>query len=245
MKASLPFTNNKRYLIAASQYLQATKEWFLRTPERALNQAYNAVMQIKSIEDEYLSESAKSSDYLISFVETDFARELAIAKLRLAEFKASCLVLGVPVSAHLDKLTFMDGVLAKYISKQKTGQPLLPPSSVENIDHSGLKNQLTRKNIGVGDMKTTSEQETSLAKAIAETIGKTKKELASKTEAEVAKNLQSSNMSIKTIITGTAIKYTLLLVLLPLLYQQISKQFFQPNNTTTIQQEQEQRSPKE
>ena len=97
MKVSPFFTNSKSYVQATSyEYLQATKQWFFKTPERALNQAYNAALTIKSIEDEYFqsgkisTDSANYSDrgnYLMSFVRTDFERELMIAKLRLAEFK--------------------------------------------------------------------------------------------------------------------------------------------------------------
>lgn len=254
MKASTFFTNSKGYLHTTSkQYLYSAKQWFFKTPERALNQAYNAALTIQSIEDEYfqggkiLTNSVNvsdRSDYLMSLVRTDFQKELTIAKLRLTEFKASCLVLGIPVSAHLDKLSFLDGVLAKYISKENTSAPLAPLPLAEKFDSSQVKSQPAPATIGTVDVKTASDQGISLPKSLAETIGKAKKEFNSKAEAEAAKDLQNSRNKISAAITGTAIKYILLLVVIPLMYQQLSKHFFQPASTATLQQELEHRSQK-
>ncbi len=254
MKVSPFFTNSKSYLHATSyEYLQATKQWFFKTPERALNQAYNAALTIKSIEDDYFQSGKISTDsvndsdrgdYLMSFVRTDFERELMIAKLRLAEFKASCLILGVPVYAHLDKLCFLDEVLAKYVSKPNTSAALAPLPPVEKIDSSQVKNQPNSATTSVVDVKTASIERTSLVKANGELIGKVKNELNSKAEAAVVKKLQNPKIRISAAITGTAIKYVLPLILVPLLYQQLSKNIFQPASTATLQQELEHRSHK-
>ncbi|MCA1993860.1 MAG: hypothetical protein LDL41_17710, partial [Coleofasciculus sp. S288] len=225
MKASTFFTNSKGYLHTTSkQYLYSAKQWFFKTPERALNQAYNAALTIQSIEDEYFQggkistnsvNASDRSDYLMSLVRTDFEKELMIAKLRLTEFKASCLVLGIPVSAHLDKLSFLDGVLAKYISKENTSAPLAPLPPSEKIDSS----QPVLATVGIVDVKTASDSGISLPKSLGGTIRKAKKELNFKAEAEATKDLQNSRNRISAAITGTAIKYILLLVVIPLMYQ--------------------------
>ncbi len=244
MKASSFFTNSKEYLHTANQqYLDATKEWFFKTPERALNQACNAALTIKSIEDEYFQsgkisrDSTDCSDYLMSFVRADFERELTIAKLRLAEFKASCLVLGVPVSAHLEKLSFLDGVLAKYVSQKNDSAVLaaLPPA--KTVDSNPANSQPEPVNAGVFHAA-------AVGNSVPEAIAQVKPELNSKVEAGVAREMQNPKIRISALITSTAIKYTVLLVLLPLLYQQLSKHFFQPASTANLQQELELRSHK-
>lgn len=247
MKASTLFTNNDDSLSTTSKpYLFPIKKWVFNTPERALNQAYNAALRIQAIEDEYFQgykisiNSDDYSDYLMSFVRTDFQRELIISKLRLLEFKTSCLVLSIPVSAHLEKLSFLDGVLAKYVSQEYTSVALTPLIPSEKIDSSSEKNQLPSATVSVVDVKKTSEQKTSLPKV----IGKAKTEKEAKAKADASQNLRNSSINIKTAITGAAIKYTVLLVVLPLLYQQVSKQFFQPASTATLQQELEHRSHK-
>lgn len=240
MKASTFFTNSKGYLRTTNQeYLNATKQWFFKTPERALNQAYNAALKIQSIENEYFQgykisiSSTDCSDYLMSFVRADFQRELMISKLRLAEFKASCLILGVPVSAHLDKLSFLDGILAKYVSKENQSVAIAALPTVEKIDSNPVKQQSVPVNLGVVNVKASSDLDTGLLKTNSDSAEKVKKEL----DSAVVKKMQNPKIKISAAITSTALKYTVLLVVLPLLYQQVSKHFFQPASTATLQQE--------
>lgn len=243
MKASSLFTNSKEYLHTTNQqYLDATKEWFFKTPERALNQAYNAALTIKSIEDEYFDsgkisrDSTDCSDYLMSFVRADFERELTIAKLRLAEFKASCLVLGIPVSAHLEKLTFLNGVLAKYVSQKNESAVVAALPPVKIVDSNPANSQPEPVNAGVFHAAT-------VGNSVPE-IAQVKPEFNFKVEAGVAQKIQDPKIRISALITSTAIKYTVLLVLVPLMYQQLSKQFFQPASTANLQHELELRSQK-
>lgn len=76
-------------------------EWFSETPERALEQAYNAALQIKATEDEYFGGgkiSADSADYgdsEMSYFRAELQKNLNITKRRLAEFKASNSVIGI------------------------------------------------------------------------------------------------------------------------------------------------------
>jgi hypothetical protein len=255
MKATSFFTNGKIYFHETShEYLNATKTWFFKTPERALDRAYNAALTIKSIEDEYfqgskiLTDSTDSSNYLMSFVKADFSRELTIAKVRLAEFKTSCLVLGVPTSAYLDKLSFLDGVLAKYVSQPNKSPTLAALPPVEKVESSQVKSQVESQSaateIAVFDVKTDVPIERGLLNTIEGAIGKVKQELGCNVEPAVAQKMQNPKIRIGALMTSTAIKYTVLLVLLPLLYQQLSKNFFQPAGTANLQQELEYRSQK-
>jgi hypothetical protein len=131
--------------------LYSAKQWFYKTPERALNQAYNSALTIKSIEDEYFQGSKISNDstdgsdlsnHLMSFVRADVEKELMIAKLRLAEFKTSCSILSIPVSDHLDKLSFLDEVLAKYISQPNPSASQSNPSASQSNPSASQPNLL-------------------------------------------------------------------------------------------------------
>lgn len=74
---------------------RAANQWFLGTPERALDQAYRAALMIKAIEDEHFNgkkisaSSGEYSDSVISYFEADLKKYLKTAKIRLAEFKSS------------------------------------------------------------------------------------------------------------------------------------------------------------
>lgn len=251
MKATSFFANGKSYFHETShEYLNATKTWFFKTPERALDRAYNAALTIKSIEDEYFQgsqipiDATDSSNYLMSFVKADFTRELTIAKVRLAEFKTSCLVLGVPTSAYLDKLSVLDGVLAKYVSQPNRSPALAALPPVEKVESSQVKSQPVAAEIAVFDVKTDVAIERGLLNTIEGAIGKVKQDLGCNVESGVAQKMQNPKIRIGALMTSTAIKYTVLLVLLPLLYQQLSKNFFQPAGTANLQQELEYRSHK-
>jgi hypothetical protein len=251
MKATSFFTNGKSYLHETShEYLHATKTWFFKTPERALDRAYNAALTIKSIEDEYfqgskiLTDSTDSSDYLMSFVQADFARELTIAKVRMAEFKTSCLVLGVPTSAYLDKLSFLDGVLAKYVAQPKKSPALATLPPVAKVESNQVESKPIAAEIAVFDVQNDVAIDRGLLNTIGGAIGKVTQELNHNVESAVAQKMQNPKIRISALMTSTAIKYTVLLVLLPLLYQQLSKNFFQPAGTANLQQELEYRSQK-
>ncbi|HAJ57997.1 MAG TPA: proton extrusion protein PcxA [Cyanobacteria bacterium UBA8543] len=226
MKTS-SFTNGQEDLLTKLKvHVGSVNQWFSKTPERSLEQAYQAALKIKSIEDEYFkgnkiaTDSASYSDYLLSFVRIDFEKELSVAKFKLAEFKASRLVLGGALSAHSAKLRFVDEVLSKYIFQPNNSAALVPVSQFDKLDSSQINSQLYPATVGVVDVKTDSDQSSFLPKSIQKTLRRVKKELNPKSEAEVVKNFHSSRNK-----TSTAIKFVLMLILLPLLTQQLSKQF--------------------
>jgi hypothetical protein len=74
---------------------RTANQWFLSTPERALDQAYKAALMIKAIEDEHFNGkkiSASSGEYtdsVISYFEADLKKYLKTIKIRLVEFKSS------------------------------------------------------------------------------------------------------------------------------------------------------------
>jgi CemA family len=76
-------------------FLRFANQWFSRTPERALDQAYRAALKIKAIEDEHFNGekiSTKSRNYgnnTISYFKSDLNKYLNIIRVRLGEFKTS------------------------------------------------------------------------------------------------------------------------------------------------------------
>ena len=69
--------------------------WLKRTPERALDEAYEAALKIKSIEDTHFNgglisdEAGNYSDSVRSLFRRDLNVYLETIKVRLIEFKAS------------------------------------------------------------------------------------------------------------------------------------------------------------
>lgn len=76
-------------------FLRFANQWFSRTPERALDQAYRAALKIKAIEDEHfhgekISVSSRSyGNNTISYFKSDLNKYLNIIRVRLGEFKTS------------------------------------------------------------------------------------------------------------------------------------------------------------
>ena len=75
--------------------LQTTNRWLLRTPERALNQAYTAALKIRALEEAHfggrpisaqMNHHSKSAQ---SYFQGELKKYLDVIKLRLIEFKAS------------------------------------------------------------------------------------------------------------------------------------------------------------
>jgi CemA family len=227
MKAS-PLVNSQEDLLTKKLKgrLGSANHWFSQTPDRALEQAYQAALKIKSIEDKHFqggeisTDSANCSDYLMSFVRVDFEKELSVAKLKLAEFKASRLVLGGSLSNHFPKLKFVDAVLAKYLSQEKAPGALVPLSQVAKFDSRQVNSQLYSATVNVVDDQMKSNKRSFLPGSIRKTIGRVKRELNPNSEAEVVQKFHVSRNK-----TSIAVKFILMLIILPLLTQQISKQF--------------------
>ncbi len=78
-----------------SNYWQQLNEWFFRTADRALDEAYKAALKIKAIEDEHFGGQKISfppnspNNSITTYFQADLTKYLNIAKLRLAEFQTS------------------------------------------------------------------------------------------------------------------------------------------------------------
>jgi hypothetical protein len=83
-----------------SQNWRKLNQWFYRTADRALDEAYKAALKIKAIEDEHFGgenipiASAATNNQVATYFQNDLNKYLNIARIRLAEFQASRTVTG-------------------------------------------------------------------------------------------------------------------------------------------------------
>ncbi len=83
-----------------SQYWRKANQWFYRTADRALDEAYKAALRIKAIEDEHFGGekietfAADNNNQVATYFQTDLNKYLGIARIRLAEFQTSRTITG-------------------------------------------------------------------------------------------------------------------------------------------------------
>jgi CemA family. len=243
------------------KYLYRAHQWYRETPHRALEQAYDAALAIKAIEDEHFGGqkiSARSGDYghsTLSYFKSELQKYLKVIQTRMVEFNASRSFLELPdrVGAkpkaghsadhhqhglHLDnkeraslifeKLEFIDGVIDKYINNSRSTAIVPVVSSVNQQVKStnstsqpdANKGSANSVKIHDGEVDIYSEEVNLLPRSLLGTLNRITKELDPEAEKEVVKNFRNSK--VKTVIS---LRFILLLILVPLLTNQLSKNF--------------------
>lgn len=243
------------------KYLYSAHQWYRETPHRALEQAYDAALAIKAIEDEHFGGqkiSARSGDYghsTLSYFKSELQKYLKVIQTRMVEFNASRSFLELPdrVGAkpkaghspdhhqhglHLDnkeraslifeKLEFIDGVIDKYINNSRSTAIVPVVSSVNQQVKSknstsqpdANKGSANSVKIHDGEVDIYSEEVNLLPRSLLGTLNRITKELDPEAEKEVVKNFRNSK--VKTVIS---LRFILLLILVPLLTNQLSKNF--------------------
>jgi CemA family len=129
------------------KYWARANQWFYRTADRALDEAYKAALKIKAIEDEHFNgqqiviSAEVNKNQVATYFQNDLNKYLNIARIRLAEFQTSRTVTGnnYPQSPDpkqfdrrnasdinpytqdieyearvLEKLSFIDEILTRY-----------------------------------------------------------------------------------------------------------------------------------
>jgi hypothetical protein len=252
--------------------LRAANQWFLDTPERALDQAYKAALMIKAIEDEHFNgnkislETSAQSSSVVAFFEADLNKYLQTVRVRLSEFKSSRSVfsgsepkriktnsidairtpalyypqdLNEKQSIIIEKLNFIDTIITKYSEKNlsETSAALVPFSSeklnqvIKSDDNNLIINETNKepqslqkdtviRNGVVTNVGTVSDKTDVLPRSILRTFSRIQQELDPKAEEKVVKNFRNSKL--KTIIS---LKFLLTLIIVPILTQQITKNF--------------------
>lgn len=243
------------------KYLYSAHQWYRETPDRALEQAYDAALAIKAIEDEHFGGqqiSARSGDYghsTLSYFKSELQKYLKVIQTRMVEFNASRFFLELPdrVGAkpkaghsadrhqhglHLDnkeraslifeKLKFIDGVIDKYINNSRSTAIVPVVSSVNqqvkstNSTSQADANKGSANSVQIhdGEVDIYSEEVNLLPRSLLGTLNRITKELDPEAEKEVVKNFRNSK--VKTVIS---LRFILLLILVPLLTNQLSKNF--------------------
>lgn len=229
MKASFSLKNTEYLRKKINEYLHAAHQWFLETPERSLEKAYKAVLMIKGIEEEYFGGKPISADLtnhsvnVMSYLQADLEKNLSIIKLNLAEFKISRSVIGISNSVLLEKLRLIDEVVAKYTFKKSTSPELVPVYETVKIESNKVNGQSYSPTVSLNKVETVSDNDKTgvLPRTIGKTLNRLQHELNDpQAEEKVVKQFRSSRAK-----TRTVVKFLLVLILVPVLTQQLSKHF--------------------
>ena len=254
--------------------LRTANQWLKKTPERALDEAYEAALKIKSIEDTHFggglitSDTGNYSDSVRSLFQRDLDVYLETIKVRLIEFKASNSVVKIVNVANpprlefqvdddstdiqtvdiideqniiLKKLKFIDEIRARYRSPDKRSKPsnkaqvntaaggVSPRSSlsarsgamgpVRRLDDE-LVERLTKREAARDEAQSFADKTGVVPRSILRTVDRIKRELDPEAETEIVEEFRESKAR-----TFSAIYFILLLIVVPLLTQQVSKNF--------------------
>lgn len=196
-------------------------QWFFDTPQRALLEAYKAAQEIRNIEIEYFGsqkisvESASYTENVMSYWQGCLNRNLTIIKLRLAEFKLSRSVLNIANTDLLEKLKLIDEVTDKYTS--------IKESLIPNFEPTGLGSNKVSPNSDspkVVKLPPVSQKTGVIPRSIGRAINKIQTDLTPQAEEEFVRNYRISKSR-----TRTAFRFIMILIIVPLLTQRLSKLF--------------------
>lgn len=258
----------RTFFAKVTESLRYATEWFSETPERALDRAYNAALQIKAIEDEYFggnkitfNSNTEYGDSVMSYFRGELAKNLNIAKSRLVEFRASRSFLSISerqptkekgvngslngdinyqldsaerANIILEKLKFIDFVIAKYAYEQRTAQTdnslslvVVSKKSDFDLDAEEISSLdpddplfIPTNSAGIRTDDSVSDKTGILPRSIFKTINRLQKELDPQSEEEVVKKFRKSKAK-----TTISIRFILILIIVPLLTYQLSKLF--------------------
>ncbi|MBD2136204.1 proton extrusion protein PcxA [Anabaena sp. FACHB-1237] len=223
-------------------FLLSAYRWYLLTPERALIEAYQAAIKIKEIEDQHFngnkidSQSTNYSPSVLEYFQGDLRTLLKTIEMRLTEFKASrwfaneskqkaAIKANITYSSAeiiLEKLQFIDEITAKYTNKY-IGQNeqnvnsqvvIIPKDFIENTQTTRKKTITNSPNKPKGKADSTGI----LPRSILSTISRLQVELDPESEEDVVKNFRQSQKR-----SVLAVRFILLLIIVPLLTHQLSK----------------------
>ena len=234
-------------------YFSNANQWLLKTPGRSLDEAYEAARKIREIENANFGGNRISVDYgnygisAQNYFQGELKKYLDIIKIRLAEFKLSSSVVRLSnqkiteieineVSNNLSniniidqpalilkKLKFIDETLDKYQNRESSKQSIviLPDSKTRISPTAGQLNGVIDNFEGAGsEARSISGKSGVLPRSILNTVDRIKQELNPDSEEEVVQNFRRSKVR-----TFMAIRFILILIIIPLLVQQMSKNF--------------------
>lgn len=215
-----------------TQLLHEGNKWFWQTPERALEEAYQASLKIKEIENQHFGgrkipeSSDQYSQSSLACFQTDLTKYLGIIKVKMAEFKASRFLLQISNYSYLEKITLIDNILSSY-KKSDTNLLAVQPFNYTQdqqpfieVKSKRQKNQY-KENFDSVNLPSPTEKTGVLPRSIGRTVQKIKMDFNPKYDEQVINDIRKARYN-----TRRAIRFLLLIILVPLLLQKVSKEFF-------------------
>ncbi|MEO0352361.1 MAG: proton extrusion protein PcxA, partial [Cyanobacteria bacterium P01_A01_bin.15] len=218
-------------------------QWLFKSPDQSLEQAYEAALTIKKIEDDYFNGNPISEDNgsygesAYRYIQGEVERTIALIKQRMAAFEAARSGLSqgrqMEVQSYDDqqdeytldlidqsaiifkKLRFIDDILERYdtppnqIASSSSGSSTAPAGSKE-----GGSGKTDKGRAGLAARNSV------LPRSILRTVDRVKQDLDPKAETDVVRSFRKSQGK-----TKIALRFILLLVIVPLLTQQLTKHF--------------------
>jgi hypothetical protein len=230
-------------LTSLQSSIRKGRQWLSATPERSLDEAYQAALNIKAIEDEHFggnkisAQSVDYSDNVVDFWVSELNKYLNKIKIRLAEFKTSRSIVSVTESPNrskyysavneresqaliVERLNFIDRVLTRYNSAlMPVEQSIAVKGNRDNLNKSII---LDRSKIDLSEpedtLETISDKTGVLPRSILGTFKRLKEELDPNAEEKFVQNFRNSKNK-----TFISLRFILILILLPLVVQICTK----------------------
>ncbi|MUH01155.1 proton extrusion protein PcxA [Scytonema sp. UIC 10036] len=215
------------------EYLQSIYQWLIGTPERSLSEAYQAAQTIRNIEIEHFagkkisSESASYSETAMSYWQVQLEKNLLIIKLRLAEFQTGNSFFNTPNTTFLEKLQFIDEILDKYTYRQEKPEQVSDENIVfkpQNLQVSNvIENPITSSQGSEIRVESAFNKSGLLPRTIGRTFSRIQEDFSPEAEEKFVRNFRRSQNR-----TRMAVRFLLLLVIIPMLTQHFSKPLIEP-----------------
>ncbi|MBF2067699.1 MAG: proton extrusion protein PcxA [Calothrix sp. C42_A2020_038] len=211
-------------------FCRRSVRWFVDTPERALIDAYQAATRIKQIETEHFGgkkisfESVSYSDSVINYWQAELNNNLNIINIRLAEFRLSRALIKISNQEILKKLKYIDAVVVKYLQEDEktTSQPIIDnTNTVLKVEHQDTSQQKTQDaDVEKMRVKPVTHKTGILPGSIGRTFNQIKEDFAPKAEEKYVQKFRISRKR-----SQAALRFLILLTVVPLLVNSMTKNF--------------------
>ncbi|MCH4905072.1 proton extrusion protein PcxA [Cylindrospermopsis raciborskii CHAB3438] len=209
-------------------YWIGLKSWIINTPHRAVLAAYRAAWEIRNIEIQEFNgqkispQSANYSGNVMEFWQGNLNRNLTIIKIRLAEFNLGMTFTDRSTDTNnqyvydndlLEKLKFIDEVIANYTQKRNDSKYM---EITQALKTSNKEVQFNNKSTDVDSND--NQKKGVFPGSIARTLSKIAKDFTPTAESDFINNYRISRNK-----TRIGIRFLLLIIIIPLIVQNFSK----------------------
>ena len=232
--------NNSWFSNKIYSLLQSVYDWYLTTPDRFLEIAYRAALEIKSIEDNHFYGNkidftvVSYSNSVMDYFQADLTKQLKIIRTQLKKFNTSRSLLWISTKNFVeqdvelnnksnfivDKLKFIDEITSKYTLIEIDTRQLVTRNLSKPLDTSKKVPRQLKNKKSQGQEWSKANTIGVLPRSIFNTINRLQLELDPNAEQDVVKKFRKSQQ--RTIIS---VRFILLLIIVPILTHQIVKAF--------------------